>query len=521
MKKNWNIDNLQKSTCKINILQSIKIILLTLLLTTIASIAEECHYFDQGTVTCISTDNPAPVPEPWLPTECPEGERLLQGTTNICLLAETVVAAPLHPRKNCNKDQQLVQGTNTCNYIFHIARTRENITKLFISMFNRAPGEEELNYWYSSGLTIEEMLRELFNSSEAQMIYPSGSSTRNFVEVVYNNIFDHALDPGELEYWIDEIDSDHFDRSTLVQYAISFNQQDDALILANKVEVALAFSTYLGAWSNILDTVNLGSDRAYQASVRILSGVTAGPETVTRALDFLESIKGNDDPLSDILNGLKMNAFAILSLVTEMEDANLSNVLSPNKKSTLRLIGLEASAIKLTVTSARGIHEILPTFVSMEAQYITFTSPVNVIDGKLSIIDSLGNVLNTITYETVTSQTPYIKELLPDIVNVGDSVTIEGVNLPATPMQIVFEGQDSNLTQTVTPTGNSISFTVPQDASSGRIYLQISQVETNRLQLTIKRSIDVKVVLADGIDIDASDISFAWGGIDHKLEQNL
>ena len=397
--------------------------------------------------------------------------------------------------------------------------TQENVTKLYVATFKRAPLQAGLNYWVNdSGLKLEGIAMSFFDQKETKAKYPEGSSIDDFIVAVFANLFNREPAPAGLKYWGDELRSGKIHKSTFILAVINGALGNDAVILSNKTEVAMVFATLLGTSARIDN--DDPDDPVYLASIKILAEITEDRVKAVEVLGFLESIEGSEDPVSDILNGKKSN-IAILSLVTQLRDANLTGVLSANQKSKLRFMGLEDSSIKLKVTTTRDSQIILPASISIETQSITFTSPVNVTAGNLSVVDILGNVLTAIPYKIVTAQTPYLKEVVPDIVNAGESVTLSGGNLPITPMQVVFEGQESSLAQTVTPlSSSSMSFTVPPSAASGSIYLQINQVETNRLQLTIKRSIDVKVVLGDGVDFNASDISFTLGMEEHILDQN-
>ena len=75
---------------------------------------EVCHHFIQGTNIC-KEGNPVATPQPWLPNPCQVGERLLQGTTNICQTTVTPQDIVFLPEKPlCSELQRPVQGLNVC-----------------------------------------------------------------------------------------------------------------------------------------------------------------------------------------------------------------------------------------------------------------------------------------------------------------------------------------------------------------------------------------------------------------------
>jgi len=55
--------------------------------------------------------------------------------------------------------------------------TKEEITKLYVASFKRAPDAGGLQYWFNSGFTLKEIARYFFDSSEMQEEYPSNSTT--------------------------------------------------------------------------------------------------------------------------------------------------------------------------------------------------------------------------------------------------------------------------------------------------------------------------------------------------------
>lgn len=98
-------------------MQSIKPIILSLLFFTVLSAIEEdidCQpgeYYKQGTTTCIPGDITVP-PGIFLPS-CTDGERLVQGSINDCIVT-TPVTHPGLFLPDCKYGGQLIQGTDQC-----------------------------------------------------------------------------------------------------------------------------------------------------------------------------------------------------------------------------------------------------------------------------------------------------------------------------------------------------------------------------------------------------------------------
>lgn len=152
------------------------------------------------------------------------------------------------------------------------APTKENVTKLYVATFNRAPDAGGLNYWtYNAGLELEGIAQSFFDQPETQEAYPPNSSNVNFVEAVYLNLFNRPSDQAGLEYWVAELDSGRVAKSVFIQAVINGAQDNDAAILTNKTTVGLAFAD-----AGLNDTTD---------AREIMLSVTDDVNTVTIALE--------------------------------------------------------------------------------------------------------------------------------------------------------------------------------------------------------------------------------------------
>jgi len=74
--------------------------------------------------------------------------------------------------------------------LFATTPTQENVAKLYIATFNRAPDAAGLAYWVNdSGLELEEIAKSFFEQKETKDLYPEGYSHAKFIEAVYMNLF--------------------------------------------------------------------------------------------------------------------------------------------------------------------------------------------------------------------------------------------------------------------------------------------------------------------------------------------
>ncbi len=150
--------------------------------------------------------------------------------------------------------------------------TKDNVTKLYVATFNRAPDALGLNFWLNnSGLQLEQIAQSFFDQPETQKEYPSDSTNADFIAAVYLNLFNRASDQEGFEYWVGELDSGRIAKSVFILAVINGAQNTDALTLDNKTIVGLAFA-------------NAGLNGTTDAR-EIMLGVTDDEDTVTAALD--------------------------------------------------------------------------------------------------------------------------------------------------------------------------------------------------------------------------------------------
>jgi endonuclease YncB( thermonuclease family) len=120
---------------------------------------------------------------------------------------------------------------------------REEIAKLYVATFSRAPDSAGLDYWANdSGLSIDEIAQSFFDQDETQSLYPSSTSNRDFVESVYQNLFNRQPDSAGWDYWENELDMGSFSKNSFILAVINGALDSDADILNNKNEVGLYFA---------------------------------------------------------------------------------------------------------------------------------------------------------------------------------------------------------------------------------------------------------------------------------------
>ena len=207
--------------------------------------------------------------------------------------------------------------------------TEENIAKLYLATFNRAPAAAGVNYWVNdSGLSLEGAATSFFVQDEAQRIYPPDSTNADLVTASFQNLFNRTPTAAGLEYWTNDLDTGNISKSTFILALINGAKENDAVILQNKTEVALEYIRIFGEMTNITDQNNQETDPAYLVSIKILSEVTEDLITVGMAHSCFNSaglLYSPSDPIEHINNcptaaaTLNTNANGIIDYAGEID----------------------------------------------------------------------------------------------------------------------------------------------------------------------------------------------------------
>ncbi len=152
------------------------------------------------------------------------------------------------------------------------APTTENVTKLYIATFKRAPDSAGLNYWVKeSNLQLEGIASSFFDQDETKAQYPTTSTSTDFINAIYQNLFNRTPDTDGFNYWLGEIDGARVEKSLFILAVVTGALGDDESILKNKTTVGLVFASSGG------ESVESAKD--------IMKGIDADPSTVAKALE--------------------------------------------------------------------------------------------------------------------------------------------------------------------------------------------------------------------------------------------
>jgi hypothetical protein len=168
------------------------------------------------------------------------------------------------------------------------AESRNELTALFVGMFQGAPGAANLSSMviaYEGGSTLAQIAAQLATKAEFQSVYPAYLTGSEFADLVIANLLPASTPPGAIAWskdWVlGKLNAGESRASVIAKAVVALNQTtnpnyDDAKALqANKVEVSNHFSMTLDNGTSTTSLLELQA---------VLSGVTAVATTVTTAI---------------------------------------------------------------------------------------------------------------------------------------------------------------------------------------------------------------------------------------------
>jgi len=183
------------------------------------------------------------------------------------------------------------------------------LTDVYLAFFGRAPDVEGLEYWQEQllekGRSFKDISMDFSWSTEAQALFPSGSSNRDFVKTVYLNCFGRLPDPGGWDYWTNKLNAlnpndPNFlnDRGAFVgelllgAYAPTSGPEDRGL-LTNRHEAALYYANELV----------LQPGEGFDESIDdLLKKVTDDTATLAKAEHVIDYVFDNPITLSGVID---------------------------------------------------------------------------------------------------------------------------------------------------------------------------------------------------------------------------
>ena len=163
------------------------------------------------------------------------------------------------------------------------------IIKLYVGYYNRAPDPAGLNFWiaaFDGGFGLDEMAVDFSTQAETLKNYPfflnpapTVEEYGQFVDAVYGNLFNRAPDAPGREFWSTKIASGEFSVGEAISLIIAgATTSPDQDVVANKVSVGRDF--YIE--TNALPPYTFDDDDI-EAATAIQASVTENPASVAAA----------------------------------------------------------------------------------------------------------------------------------------------------------------------------------------------------------------------------------------------
>ena len=175
--------------------------------------------------------------------------------------------------------------------------SREQVAEIYVATFNRAPDQAGLVYWstHADFKTIEPIAESFFHQKETQLLYPDSMSNSNFVNEIYNNLFNRDAEHAGLAYWVNALANGTTSRSNMIISIVNGAQGMDQKTLDNKTEVGLYFAQ---------NGKTLSITQAYEVMVDVTN---QGP-SIVKAIDMIDNWGGGTSTIFltttiDIIDG--------------------------------------------------------------------------------------------------------------------------------------------------------------------------------------------------------------------------
>ncbi len=181
----------------------------------------------------------------------------------------------------------------------------QGISDLYVAFFNRAPDVGGLMYWFKEVMngtwSVATIAQSFTDQVEYKATYPDGLSNREFIETIYQNLFDREPDTAGWDYW--ENDLNHGTPRnvfiyTVIQgaYAPTGGASDRAL-LNNKHDVSLYYSEQLATHSSESFDNNIDE---------VLDRVTSNSQTVEDAEAVIDYVMDHEITLTGVVQDVEL-----------------------------------------------------------------------------------------------------------------------------------------------------------------------------------------------------------------------
>ena len=193
------------------------------------------------------------------------------------------------------------------------------LAELYTAFFNRAPDASGFAFWLShleaGDITLAQMATDwATNQAETALKYPSGMSTEQFVEAIYNNVLGRDSDEFGKLFWVQALSDESIQRENFIQSVIEAahtNGSQDGNFLTNRATVGELFAS---------NGINDGT-----LAEKILSTVTAQSDSVKVASAIIEIIPKNTELSISLIQSLS-SIIDNIGTISETTPSSLDNL---------------------------------------------------------------------------------------------------------------------------------------------------------------------------------------------------
>ncbi len=199
-------------------------------------------------------------------------------------------------------------------------------------------------------------------------------------------------------------------------------------------------------------------------------------------------------------------ASAILS-VQAMIDGNttLNDVCLVGKELLVHGLNIKPDT-KVLFPIKGGTKVVVPTEIDPESRYLKITVPPEALSGTMYLYSTDSKLSNGYDANIQNSETnPVIFPLL-DSLYAGQSLTLKGLNLSEGQVSVVFTNQSGSVYATGVASGDEIVLTVPAEASSNILYVEVGGETSNSIKVSIISTVTANVEIPAGANIECSDV---------------
>jgi hypothetical protein len=213
----------------------------------------------------------------------------------------------------------------------------DEVTKIYVATFNRAPDAGGLNFWANtSGLTIEAIAKEFFKAPETQLKYPEGTTDAAFVNTIYQNVFGRDAEIEGLNYWVNVLGNGWSTRDEMIMTVIEGARNKDLQVLQNKTEVGLYYVNQVAenhvagfkfSLANITDNITTVTNEKQAIDVIAASaGSLAGDvEYYMTMISSAADLSPMMDEIETLLGTIIDGNSSVVTITPPLDSINLNN----------------------------------------------------------------------------------------------------------------------------------------------------------------------------------------------------